>query len=599
MKIKLPAWLLLFAMLLICFAGCGGTAVSEPSASTEASAVDSGQASAAEEEAVSVEEPAQVEGPISAEEAPETSTEEEAEAAEPEVEEPTGTDALFDYELPITTDSPEYTFLLGFNPGVSSFIEGFEENQVMQEWMARTGINMTFNSVHPSTAAEQFNLFLAAGDLPDVTDNGLNYYNGSTTNTIEDGYFADLNQYADACPNYMTTIGASPMIKKALTTDEGYIAAFYQLQVDTVSGEGMMIRKDWLDAAGLDIPETYDEVYEVLKAFQSRGAISPMLLNNSGTWSNGAFGFGYDMNGYMTTDPMLSLPLYVVDGEVRFAMMEQEYVDYLTMISGWYAEGLIAQDIENISMFQMCTDRVINGETGYFYSASNMLSNYQDQAAEDGFELVAAPQPVRNQGDEIHFGGTSFEFEGRPAGAAVNSWAVNAAAEEIETLITCLDYLYSPEGTLLANYGVEGISFEYVDGKPMYTSLITNNDQGMTMDNAVYIYSLQYGAFREDYNRHLDVASDEVRACADVWTVSPADNYSYPIDFVFLTTEESDVYASLFSDISTVIEENILKFITGTNSMDDYPAFQQQLADMGIDQIVDIYQAAYDRFMAR
>ncbi len=591
MKSRILA-LLLAAVLIFSFAACGSQTVSESSTSAESAADAEVSTQEATEEAPAVEEPA-VEAPA------EESSAEETPAEETPVEE---IPALFDYELPIITDSPTYTFLVGLNPGVSSFIDGYEDNQVIQEWTSRTGIQVEFNNSHPSAAAENFNLLLAAGDIPDITDNGLSYYNGSVTSAIEDEIFVNFMDYMDSCQNYMTAINTNEMIKKALTTDEGYVAALYMIRTNNSAGEGMMIRQDWLDELNLEIPSTYEEVHDVLAAFKSeKGAVSPMLLNNSGTWSMGSFGWGYGINGYMTTDPKVSLPLYVVDGEVRFAMLEDEYVDYLTMLSQWYSEGLIVQDIESISMFQMCTQSIINGETGYFYSASSMLSTYNEQSATEGFQLSPAPQPVINEGDALHFGQAyDFDYEGGQALAAVNHWTVSATAEELESLLTCLDYFFSPAGSLLANYGVEDVSFTYdADGVPHFTDVITNNAEGMTMDNAVYIYTLQYGAFMEDYTRYVDTFTEQEQAFADAWNVAIEENYSYPVDFVSLTSEESDTYAAVFSDISTMLTENILKFITGANSMDEYDAFRQQLVEMGLEDIVQIYQDAYDRFLAR
>ena len=146
---------------------------------------------------------------------------------------------------------------------------------------------------------------------------------------------------------------------------------------------------------------------------------------------------------------------------------------------------------------------------------------------------------------------------------------------------------------------MEGVSFEYVEGVPTFTDLILANDQGMTVDNAIYIYTLQYGAFMEDYDRLNTTFTDVQRLCADTWTVEVEENYSYPMDFVSLTAEESETYSSVFNDISTVLSENTLKFITGASSMDDYAAFQDHLREMGIEQIVQIYQDAYNRFMER
>lgn len=187
MKTKILALLLAIAMLAAIMAGCGDSTTSE--ASSAAPAVSENAASAEEMEAQDEEEAEPTSEHEAAASTPEENTSEESAAPE-----------RFDYALPILTESAEYSFLVGLNPGVSSFIDDFSQNQVMGEWMSRTGINVSFISVHPSTAAENFNLLLAADDLPDITDNGLNYYNGSSSSAIEDGIFADMMEYADYCP---------------------------------------------------------------------------------------------------------------------------------------------------------------------------------------------------------------------------------------------------------------------------------------------------------------------------------------------------------------------------------------------------------------
>ena len=64
-------------------------------------------------------------------------------------------------------------------------------------------------------------------------------------------------------------------------------------------------------------------------------------------------------------------------------------------------------------------------------------------------------------------------------------------------------------------------------------------------------------------------------------------------------SEESYEFNSAYNDISTFLDENILKFLTGAKSFDEYDAFVDRLYGFGIENCIDLYQAAYDRYLEK
>ena len=63
------------------------------------------------------------------------------------------------------------------------------------------------------------------------------------------------------------------------------------------------------------------------------------------------------------------------------------------------------------------------------------------------------------------------------------------------------------------------------------------------------------------------------------------------------TNEEMDSLAYISSAINNYAEEKIMAFIAGTESLDNWDAFQDELQKMGLEQYISIMQAAYDRKM--
>ncbi len=67
-----------------------------------------------------------------------------------------------------------------------------------------------------------------------------------------------------------------------------------------------------------------------------------------------------------------------------------------------------------------------------------------------------------------------------------------------------------------------------------------------------------------------------------------------------LNVDEMSEYAALYSDIETVLDEAIIKYIIGDFSFDDYEAnVIDRLESMNIQRCIDLYQQAYDRYMSR
>ena len=86
--------------------------------------------------------------------------------------------------------------------------------------------------------------------------------------------------------------------------------------------------------------------------------------------------------------------------------------------------------------------------------------------------------------------------------------------------------------------------------------------------------------------------------CAPTWDQNADSAYQMPTA-ISMTAEESEEYYSMYSDIQTLIAENLTKFAVGERSMDEWDSFVQEIIDLGIEDCIAIKQAAVDRFYTR
>ena len=111
---------------------------------------------------------------------------------------------------------------------------------------------------------------------------------------------------------------------------------------------------------------------------------------------------------------------------------------------------------------------VTTGKTGAFCSIYTLIAAYEGANSDPNAEYVPVPAPKVNAEDTVKLNMYYL------LGPCIT---VSADSPNAELCVKWLDYLFSEEGALLANYGTEGDTFEYQeDGTPVFTSKVTANE---------------------------------------------------------------------------------------------------------------------------
>ena len=580
MKKKFLAMLLALCMLTALFTACGSNPAS--SAAPPESA-QSDEAPPAEEKAPS--EPA----PAEEASAPEASS---AEAAAPAS---WPANPLGNVDLPLTDEPVTVTMWMGVNPNVLKITEDIGNDCALwNELASRTGVNLEFTVVNPDTESEKFNLMVASNDLSDIISNATTLYTNGGEAAVADEILIDHLPYLteELTPQICKLMEAYPDAVPEALTESGWLAGMPQLsmQTETTQTFGPMIRKDWLDELGLNVPETYDELHDVLAAFkEKKGADAPLLLNYAATGINNGLVEGYGIFG-LVADAAMSEPYYQVDDTVMYGPIQPEFKEYLTMIHDWYQEGLIWQDFMSYTDFQNPpTDVILADRAGVFYAEVTYIATLEDASNTEGFELVAIPDFVQKSGDTI-------PFKEERAYAASTPWSISTQCECPELLMQWCNYMYTDEGALLCNYGIEGESFEYNENHvPVFTDLVLNNPDMITVACSL-LYSKYGGAGVIDAYRYTPGYTEKQRNATELWLENLDTECEFP-NAVQFKVEESTEYSTIMSDLNTYATQSTLKFITGELSVeDDWDAYIANLESLGVVRVQEICQIAYDRY---
>lgn len=524
----------------------------------------------------------------SSEASPSSTTEESGAAAESGDESQAETAETGEFQLPIVDEPTTLSYFVADDSNAAIMTTDWNDNEFYQEMERRTGVHLEFEMVSSADYQTNFNLMIASGNLADMIYVGASYYAEGVDAAIDDGYFLDLTDLVDEyMPNYERIRTSDVQYELLSTTDSGRLGAVYELR-QSKQGPwlGLWIRQDWLDDLNLDTPVTFDDYHEVLTAFKNeKGATAPLILNFSG--SDGEFG---TMSGGLNV-----LNSWQLDetGKVNFGPYMDAWKEYVTIMHQWYTEGLIDPDFMATDERTADMAKVVTGASGVFAALYTMPSVYEAASEDPNMNLAPVNPPVMNEGDEGHIRLRDSYTSGNTA--------ISADSENWEVALRWLDYLYTDEGALLANYGVEGDTFEFDEnGKPVFTDKILNNENGWTMTQTVASYLCPSAGIANwsDWTRELAGVPEKDQACYDVWSEF-SDDWRLPSS-VTLTQEESTERAALYADISTIVKEQTAQFISGALDIEsNWDAYISALEASGMERAIEITQAAYDRYLAR
>lgn len=503
--------------------------------------------------------------------------------------------------------------------GMSALSAGYDSNVVLNQLAENVGISIEWDTMSDSLS-EQVNIRIAGEQLPDAFQ-GVGFSNYDISTYGADGVFLDLTPYinAEVMPNLTKILEENPDIRAAITMSDGKIYGLPAAEQMGTGGIGLendysiytipqfsMINKAWLDQLGLPVPTTLDELYTALKAFQDNDMSATYYGNAPGStipmstgfdqwcWGQNIFYAGFGFTNW-PNDVCNDLVLND-DGTVEFVCVRDGYRDAVTYFNKWYAEGLM-----DIEMFSQSTSQLIakcsQGQVGvatWWY-----IEEVMGDKSGDYVFLPVLEGPDGGYNVTVRTGG------------AVNSGNLNitSACGNPEALLKFYDQWYDGEIVMQLQYGPIGTFFTEQDDKGMWLSITDEEAKAKFGKSAgelkgvheVYGPKLILSSYYNDYFYMEDRAIVRLQDLANSW-VDPyvKSMATYPIDCVF-TADELEVIDRYRADFeSAVSEQEALWLKDGGPSDEEWDAYCQMLVDScGMEELLKVYQAAYDRYAGK
>lgn len=498
------------------------------------------------------------------------------------------------YTIPISEEPLNYSIWMTYAPFAADLVnvETMEGMLVLDTLQEVTNIHFDVTAANGAAEQDNFNLMIAAGDYTDIISS-MNFYATGLEGAVEEGIIQDLAEILpEKCPIYWSKLSSNTNTLMRAYTDSGYMPTICILYPE-VGQEviGPVLRGDWLDAWGMEMPKSYDDLYAYLeKANTEKGAIFD-VVSTDGMVGDLALGDNIVLGGFS-----------VIDGQVQYGSVQPAFKDYLKFMNKLYTNKIISQDFfaDTASDLSMAARQNFGLGTNSLLSVgANNTSDVMMNVTDEAFEMRVMPYVSASGTVENHLGPDTLTDTMKDD----DPWAFSTECEDIEPLLQMVEFMFSDEGYLLTNYGVEGETYTMVDGEPQYTDLIIANPDGLPYFFASYVYATNaatgFFPYVNDMSKTFYEFNDnQWQVFEDLKQLSDC-AYNYP-SFAGMSTEESSEYSSIESDMATYMDSKVLEFIVGSADIDaEFDAFVDTLYEMGLQDLIDIKQAAYDRAMER
>ena len=444
--------------------------------------------------------------------------------------------------------------------------------------------------------AQQKNATLAAGKIADVSLHAFFPANAAQF----PGLFEDLSKDLDKMPNVKQFFKEKPDAQKLTTDPEGHMYALPSSRGKSYSGTGqhMFINKTWLDKLGLQVPTTWDELENVLKAFKTQDPngngqadeipmnirkldsyftyYSPMLLLNSTGIVTG-FNKGASPTGF-----------YAKNGVVKSFLTSDEYKEVVKYYHKLISEGLIPADWATKALDAYDSDQTSDGKTAKTGVSFGWSLDASFGTLKDQYIPIPVPSAPGVSPDKTVWDGSSSEFDA--AGPAVSARAANKDAT-----LKLLNLMYSEKYSVQQFYGSFGKTVTKT-GEHEYT---VDNDKLIEMRKKNTSPSLSYpaGWIPDEVTIKGDAGSDALYQASKVYEKQRS-NFDpvkdYIPDYVNPDADDNTTLASNYNQISNVAMQKTATWMSKGGIDEEWDAYCKQLDSLGLQENVKIWQKWYD-----
>ena len=528
-----------------------------------------------------------------------------------------GDDSLFNApgELPIVKEG---TLTLSiFAPGNGEY--SWEDNDQTLLLEEMTGIHLDWQIAASSdNVRDKISTMFAGNTMTDIILTGVGasnrYDKASEAMFGAQGLVLPLEEYIDTISvGYAAALEELDGMREYITTPDGHIYSLPNVDgsLHVQYNMKLWINTTWLDNLGLELPTTTDEFYQVMKAFKEQDANGNGDPTDEIPLSTVSSGAGTQIDGFLMAPFQLTPEtnkLYVDNGVVTYAPVQDGYREGLTWLAQMYSEGLI-----NPESFTWDKDSQVNlNEAGDVAVIGAFL------AQRPGYACDLSTEPFSEKWEQYQ----SLAPLTGPDGQCVAAWNpyvqyqtgmtfISSSCSNPEAAFRLIDYLATEEGSMLSAIGVEGEDWRAaeageldMDGEQAVYTTLDNPNKSNNHTWGQLMGLVRAPKFVTSVTTNQDPYADDVVPLTGRQIVmyraskvheEVAQDLSTVLPDLYMSEENAAQMSLVKSTLQPSQNEWLAQFVTGAKSVEtDWEEYLTAMENQGLSEYLKLLQDAYD-----
>ena len=444
----------------------------------------------------------------------------------------------------------------------------YDDNNMVEQMINELlNVEIEYIQIPHVQFVEQLGLILASRDLPDV----INFLNlAGTAEWAMQGAIIPLD---DLLESYGQDILANWLPDDWIRVRSATDGKIYGIPAvtDVPGAFSVMYRQDMLEYLGLQAPTTLDEFIAVLEAVRDG---FDDVIPYAGLLRPFQNAFGIQSTAWQ---------IYNDEYVTRFT--HPHYIEYMELMIRMYADRLIDPEF-------FTRNAVTANIEELFFSNRAFMTEQWAAFAETATRTIAeiAPEAIMISTDPIRGPHGHQQIMGRSRWMAAG--AISSQADRPADLMRVLNWFFTYDGITLTNFGVEGETFEYVNGEqrllPDFAGFIESRRVGINKAVAPIVMTNEYFFQAQLGGQTVDQISPETRLFYD--------GMMRNIPFIYLPahTFTTPAFTANWANIYQVLTDSEVQTIIGAQSLEDHiRTIEREMAN-GLDEITREMNAAFD-----
>lgn len=442
--------------------------------------------------------------------------------------------------------------------------------------MNKVGINVEFVPVPRGDEIAKMQAMMASQTAPDIT---ITYTYAYAEDYYNQGGIWDVSEFIDGpdqALNMKAYLGEDVINigRNANNVLYGVVA-----KRATTASTNMFLRKDWMDALGLSVPGTPDELYDVIYKMVNNNPDNRSDVIGAIEWMNWNLRAAFSKTAGNEKEWAIA-----IGEDALMDYYDKGTREYYRFMNKMYNNGLMHKEYYALTEDNF-KSHIVSGAVGFFEANVNfsvdvmrgsLLKTLQENIPTA--DIISIPA-LKNINDGKQYS------QVYAAGGLINFCPLTANAEKVEACMTYLGWMCTQEGGFVLYHGFEGEHFNYENGVPVVKDAVYNkNDKDWIRADIFLVGNQGYFATVDDFNA---CTSKE----APGYENHVVKNYEDAMTGTLLpmSTYTSPSTSSLITDINLVRDQYTVQCITCAESDFDatYDEYMKALEDANIKTIID------------